>query len=141
MTSTTAVAGSKLAEQYRTVRRASAWLAEPLAIEDYVAQSMPDASPVKWHLAHTTWFFETMVLKAHKQDYEPVNTEFAYLFNSYYNTVGPQYSRPHRGLITRPGVADVWAYRRHVDEHMEELFERADEGRREIPHDLITIGL
>ncbi len=141
MTSTTAVAGSKLAEQYRTVRRASAWLAEPLAVEDYVAQSMPDASPVKWHLAHTTWFFETMVLKPHKQDYEPVNPEFAYLFNSYYNTVGPQYSRPHRGLITRPGVTDVWAYRRHVDEQMGELFERADEGRVQIPEDLITIGL
>jgi ergothioneine biosynthesis protein EgtB len=131
----------ELAERYRAVRRASAWLCEPLAVEDYVPQSMPDASPVKWHLAHTTWFFETLVLRPHKADYDPLHPAFAYLFNSYYNSIGPQYFRPHRGLVTRPTVAEVQAYRAHVDGEMEELFRRAEEGRAEVPEDVVAIGL
>lgn len=141
MTSTAIRAASGLAERYRAVRGASAWLCEPLAIEDYVAQSMADASPIKWHLAHTTWFFETLVLKPHKQDYRPMNPAFEYLFNSYYNTIGPQYSRPHRGLVTRPTVADVREYRAHVDAEMEELFRRAQDGQAELPGEIVTIGM
>jgi ergothioneine biosynthesis protein EgtB len=141
MTSTATLAVPDLAEQFRAVRRASALLCEPLATEDYVAQSMTDASPVKWHLAHTTWFFETLVLRPHKTDYRSINEAFEYLFNSYYNTIGPQYSRPHRGLVTRPTVSEVREYRAYVDRQMEELFEQAEEGDVELPTEIITIGM
>lgn len=140
MTSTATIPASGLAAQFRAVRRASEWLAAPLAIEDYVPQSMPDASPVKWHLAHTTWFFETLVLKTSKPDYQTINPAFEYLFNSYYNTIGPQYFRPHRGLVTRPTVAEVREYRTHVDREMDELFRRAETGEMTLPEDVITIG-
>jgi ergothioneine biosynthesis protein EgtB len=130
-----------LLEQYRAVRRASAWLCEPLALEDYVPQSMPDASPVKWHLAHTTWFFETMVLQPTVPGFRPFDPQFVYMFNSYYNAVGPQYSRPHRGLVTRPTVDRVRAYRAHVDAQMEELIERAVRLGTELPEAVIVLGL
>lgn len=89
-------------------------LCETLEIEDYGLQSMPDASPVKWHLAHTSWFFETFVLP----DVEPFHPQFGYLFNSYYETVGRMHPRPERGLLSRPTVAEVRRYRAHVDEHV-----------------------
>ncbi len=141
MTGTAAVPATSLARQFRAARRASAWLADPMTVEDQVAQSMPDASPVKWHLAHTTWFFETFVLKPALADYRSVNDAFEYLFNSYYNAVGPQYSRPHRGLVTRPGVEAVREYRAHVDRWMDTLFERAAEGDAALAEDVIAIGL
>jgi ergothioneine biosynthesis protein EgtB len=102
---------------YRVVRGTSERLAAPLQPEDMVVQSMPDASPTKWHLAHTSWFFETFVLAAAgiAPDHHPA---FAYLFNSYYNAVGPRSPRPSRGLMTRPTVAEVRAYRAAVDEAM-----------------------
>ena len=118
MTSTATVTVEALAEQYRAVRRATEKLCEPLAIEDYVVQSMTDASPTKWHLAHTSWFFETLVLMPTLPGYQPLETRYGYLFNSYYNTIGKQYYRPHRGLVTRPTVQEVWDYRAHVDRHM-----------------------
>ena len=118
------VVPASLAERYRTVRAATDWICEPLAIEDYVAQSMPDTSPVRWHLAHTTWFFETFVLKPGRPGYRPFDPHYEFLFNSYYNAVGPQPFRPHRGLLTRPGVADVQRYRAHVDEAMLALLDR-----------------
>jgi ergothioneine biosynthesis protein EgtB len=109
---------SGLAEAYFSVRQQTERLCEPLAAEDYVVQSMPDASPVKWHLAHTSWFFETFVLAAACEDYAPFDARFGFLFNSYYNTVGDRLPRPRRGLLSRPTVGEVHRYRAHVDEQM-----------------------
>jgi ergothioneine biosynthesis protein EgtB len=109
---------------YRAVRSCTESLCEPLVIEDYGLQSMPDTSPVKWHLAHTTWFFETFVLVPHWPGYRPFDPAFAFLFNSYYNSVGPRWPRPQRGLLSRPTVAEVYRYRAHVDEQMSSLFQR-----------------
>jgi ergothioneine biosynthesis protein EgtB len=106
------------AERYRAVRAASERLAAPLSAEDCAVQSMPDASPVKWHLAHTTWFFETFVLEAaasSAQPFRPFQPAFRVLFNSYYESVGAQHPRERRGLLTRPSLAEVLAYRAHVD--------------------------
>jgi ergothioneine biosynthesis protein EgtB len=100
---------------YLTVRNLSEALVRPLSDADATAQSMDDASPAKWHLAHTTWFFETFVLRDHVADYRTFDERFAYLFNSYYEAEGPRHARPRRGLLTRPSLADVLAYRRHVD--------------------------
>ena len=107
---------SGLAERYRAVRGHTERLAAALTDEDQCVQSMPDASPAKWHRAHTTWFFEEFVLRPHLADYVPFDPAFRFLFNSYYETVGERHPRPARGLITRPGAREVGAYRRHVDE-------------------------
>jgi ergothioneine biosynthesis protein EgtB len=107
-----------LAARFRAVRQWSEHLCEPLVAEDYVVQSMPDVSPTKWHLAHTSWFFETFLLKAHANGYREFNPHFAYLFNSSYLTVGDRHCRQNRGLLSRPTVREVYDYRRHVDEHM-----------------------
>jgi ergothioneine biosynthesis protein EgtB len=104
-------------------RHASRELAEPLEPEDQVAQAMDDASPTKWHLAHTTWFFETFVLEPFLPGYRMFDARFKYCFNSYYESEGPRQPRPKRGLLTRPTVAEVEAYRSHVDEYLEELFD------------------
>ncbi|SHH03907.1 ergothioneine biosynthesis protein EgtB [Massilia sp. CF038] len=112
-----------LAEQYGAVRRRSLQLAEPLSDEDCGAQSMPDASPVKWHLAHTTWFFETFVLEPHEADFAPFNPAFRVLFNSYYNGIGERHPRAQRGLLTRPSMAEVRAYRANVDTRVLRLLE------------------
>jgi ergothioneine biosynthesis protein EgtB len=128
-----------LAARYRAVRRATEALCEPLEVEDYVIQSMPDASPAKWHLAHTSWFFETFVLSAHVPGYRPYHPQFAVLFNSYYNAVGPRWPRPERGLLSRPTVAEVFRYRAYVDERMAALFERADVAGRAAG--AVTLGL
>ncbi len=93
-----------LSQRYRAVRRSTEFLREPLSEEDCVVQSMDDASPTKWHLGHTSWFFETFVLAPELEGYRPFMTEMRVLFNSYYNTVGAQHPRPQRGLITRPGL-------------------------------------
>lgn len=115
----TAVAGlSALAERYRSVRQRTEQLCEPLELEDYGVQSMPEASPVKWHLAHTTWFFETFVLARSQPDYRPFHPQYEMLFNSYYNSVGTPFPRPQRGLLSRPTVEQVYRYRRHVDEQV-----------------------
>ncbi|MEE2733001.1 MAG: ergothioneine biosynthesis protein EgtB [Pseudomonadota bacterium] len=112
---------TQLLTRYQSTRKMSRDIAEPLQPEDQMIQSMPDASPTKWHLAHTSWFFETFVLSAYLPGYQPYAPEFAYLFNSYYNQVGPQYQRPQRGLISRPTVAEVHAYRQYVDDHLQQL--------------------
>lgn len=106
-----------LAERYRRVRHASMDLIADLSAEDTVPQSMPETSPVKWHLAHTTWFFEQFVL-ARDESYAPFDPDWLYLFNSYYQSVGPMHARPQRGLLTRPGLAQVLAYRARIDERM-----------------------
>lgn len=105
-------------DAYDAVRQRSVALAEPLSAEDCCVQSMPDASPVKWHLAHTTWFFETFILERMERDFRPFHPAFRVLFNSYYNGVGDQHPRPQRGILTQPRLADIRAYRRDVDERM-----------------------
>src|SRR5437762_3808893 len=92
---------------YRDVRALTEMLAAPLSAEDQTVQSMPDTSPTKWHLAHTTWFFETFVLGPHAPNYRPFDPAYDYLFNSYYEAVGPRHPRPQRGMITRPGVEEI----------------------------------
>ncbi len=129
-----------IAEQYRRVRELSETLSGPLATEDMVVQSMPDASPTKWHLAHTTWFFETFVLVEELANYEIFDPAFAFLFNSYYNAVGPRHSRPHRGVLSRPTVEQTWRYRRHVDEAMETLFSR-EGAEQERFESIVEIGI
>ena len=114
-------AGTGTANAYLAVRRATVELCAPLAAEDYVVQSMPDASPAKWHLAHTSWFFEEFVLARAVPGYRPYVESYRYLFNSYYNTVGPMHCRAARGLLSRPTVAEVMAYRAAVDERMASL--------------------
>lgn len=109
---------SNLAEAYREVRRQTELLCAPLDIEDYGIQSMESCSPAKWHLAHTTWFFETFVLNGHDLGYVSPDSRYAYLFNSYYETVGKMHPRPQRGLLSRPSVPEIYAYRRAVDEAM-----------------------
>ena len=116
-------AAEALVEHYGRVRAFTESLCAPLATEDYVVQSMPDTSPVKWHLAHTSWFFETFVLAAAKPGHSPYDPDFAFLFNSYYQTVGEMHSRPHRGLLSRPTVDEVFRYRAHVDDHVRAVLE------------------
>jgi len=108
----------ELAARYRAVRALTERLREPLSAEDCQAQSMPDASPAKWHLAHTTWFFETFVLEPGRRGYQPFHPAFRVLFNSYYQGVGEQHPRPQRGLLTRPSLDEVLAYRAHVDAYV-----------------------
>jgi ergothioneine biosynthesis protein EgtB len=126
-----------LAEHFTRVRDQTVTLCQPLEDEDYVVQSMPDASPAKWHLAHTSWFFEEFVLQGAVEGYRPYDERFAYLFNSYYNAVGPMHARPNRGLLSRPTVAEVLAYRTHVDEQMRMLLASATPP----PATVITLGL
>ena len=133
-------AGS-LASAYQEVRSFTASLCEGLATEDYVVQSMPDVSPTKWHLAHTSWFFETFVLRPHLPGYEPLNPTYAFLFNSYYVHAGERHCRAQRGYISRPTVAEVFEYRRYVDEAMSRLLSTSDETLLATLEPLVTIGL
>src|ERR1700759_2403397 len=114
-------------EAFREVRGETERRAAPLSAEDQVIQSMPDASPTKWHRAHTTWFFEQFLLVPHVDGYAPFDDRFAFLFNSYYVAAGPRHARPKRGLITRPGADEVAAYRAHVDAAVERLIADAPE--------------
>ena len=109
---------TRLLDRYRSVRAHTETLAAPLSPEDQCVQSMPDASPAKWHRGHVTWFFEEFVLAPHAPGYRPFDADFRYLFNSYYEAVGPRHPRPLRGLLTRPPNEAVTAYRRHVDTAM-----------------------
>ena len=110
-----------------TVRSFSEKLCDPLVTEDYVIQTMEDVSPTKWHLAHTTWFFETFVLKQFYPDYKPFDSRFAYLFNSYYVQAGDRHCRPKRGFLSRPTVEEVYQYRGYVDRHVQELLIEPEE--------------
>jgi len=112
-------------DAFRRVRLETERRAAPLSAEDQAIQSMPDASPTKWHRAHTTWFFETFLVQPNNPDYKVYDERFAFLFNSYYVTAGPRHARPKRGLITRPSAAEVAAYRAHVDAAVETLIAEA----------------
>jgi ergothioneine biosynthesis protein EgtB len=126
-------------DRFTRIRAQSEALAAPLSPEDCAAQSMPDASPVKWHLAHTTWFFETFVLER-APGYAPFHPQFRAIFNSYYNAVGPQHARPQRGLLTRPDLETVRAFRRHVDERMLALLDAPRALAPELA-EIVEIGL
>jgi ergothioneine biosynthesis protein EgtB len=128
-----------ITSRFASVRLHTLALAEPLSAEDCMAQSMPDASPVKWHLAHTTWFFETFILENFEPGFEPFHQDFRFLFNSYYNGIGARHPRAQRGLLSRPSLAEVQAYRGNVDERVLRLLAQQ-------PHDgklaaLVTLGL
>ena len=120
-----AVGVSKLGQRYAAVRNWTETLVQSLTDEDQCVQSMPDASPAKWHRAHTTWFFEQFVLGSFLPGYRVFDPDFSYLFNSYYEAVGPRHPRPNRGLLTRPSVQQVGAFRRHVDAAMLRLLATA----------------
>jgi ergothioneine biosynthesis protein EgtB len=129
-----------LLKHFRAVRATSMKLRRPLSAEDCQVQSMPDASPVKWHLAHTTWFFEQFVLHPHRAGYRPFHPDFSYLFNSYYNAIGPRHERPRRGVLSRPSLAMVDEYRAHVDAAVGELLAHPGADAEKISS-LITLGL
>ncbi|MCD0504025.1 ergothioneine biosynthesis protein EgtB [Bordetella petrii] len=117
-------AAANLPWRYRHVREQTRALAQPLSPEDCQIQSMPDCSPVKWHLAHTTWFFETFILCRFQPGYTPFHPQYRMLFNSYYNAVGARHPRPQRGMLSRPPLQDVLRYREHVDTAMDALMPR-----------------
>lgn len=128
-----------LSRRYLEVRQASTSLAQPLEPEDCVVQTIPEVSPTKWHLAHVSWFFEKFCLEMHSPGYQRFDDQYHYLFNSYYYTVGDMYSRPRRGLLSRPTLREILEYREHVDSAMTELIEsNADNGELEF---LVSLGL
>ena len=128
-------------KRYQKVRRQTESLCTPLVPEDYVVQSMPDVSPTKWHLAHTSWFFETFLLVPHARGYRLFDEHFAYLFNSYYVTVGDRHCRQNRGLLSRPTVAQVYDHRRHVDRAMVQFLESLRPPELAALEPVIEIGL
>lgn len=134
-----------MSAQYQVVRDHSLALAAPLSAEDQSVQSMPDASPTKWHLAHTTWFFETLVLcpfdRSHNAQYRAFDERFFYLFNSYYEALGPRHPRPARGLLTRPNLSEVMAYRAHVDAAMQDFIAQANASTWQAASPLLALGL
>jgi ergothioneine biosynthesis protein EgtB len=127
--------------KYRKVRAWTEYLAEPLSDEDQCVQAMADASPTKWHLGHTSWFFETVVLRQFWPELSVYDAQFLYLFNSYYESLGPRQPRPQRGLITRPSVAQVKAYRAHVDAHIQAFIQRCDPTDWVLAFQAIELGL
>jgi ergothioneine biosynthesis protein EgtB len=126
---------------FRTVRAETEARAAHLSAEDQIVQSMPDASPTKWHRAHVTWFFETFVLVPHAAGYRLFDPRFAFLFNSYYVAAGPRHARPQRGLVTRPDASEVGAYRAHVDRAVEELIAHCDEATWRTVRPVLETGL
>ena len=128
-------------ERFAAIRRLTTALCDPLQPEDFTLQSMPDASPPKWHLAHSTWFFETFLLAVHEPSFRPYNPQFSFLFNSYYESVGARWPRPARGLLSRPAIGEVFAYRDAVDERMARLIDRADAALLAEMAPLLELGL
>ncbi len=128
-----------LTKRFTDVRGVTMKLIQPLEAEDFIIQSHEDVSPAKWHIAHTTWFFERMILKEYKSGYQEFNPAFDFLFNSYYNTIGPYQPRHQRGVLSRPTVDEVIAYRRYVDDQVLELL--ADSDKKTEVEKLIEMGL
>jgi ergothioneine biosynthesis protein EgtB len=138
---TTETHGQGLIEKYRKVRNFSAHLCRNLEPEDYVVQSMPDVSPTKWHLAHTSWFFETFVVKVWLPRYRSEVPQYAYLFNSYYNAAGDMHRRDLRGLISRPTVAETYRFRESIDDCVVKLLGEADDALLAEIEPVLTLGL
>src|SRR5262249_35813321 len=132
---------AQLAAGYRAVRRATERLSAPLQPEDYILQSMTEASPAKWHLAHTTWFFEQFVLAGAEAGYRPFRPQYNYLFNSYYEAVGPRHPRPERRLLSRPGIGEVYRYRAAVDERVERFLRQIGGEKLHEVAPVLTLGL
>ncbi len=132
---------ASLLTRYRQVRQFTEELCQPLAIEDYVIQAIPDVSPTKWHLAHTSWFFETFILSPALSGYQSPNDQYAFLFNSYYVAAGDRYSRPDRGLLSRPTVDEIYQYRAHVDHYMSEFLLSLEAAERATWEPLVEVGL
>ena len=130
-----------LSRRYETIRARTEALAAPLTAEDQCVQSMPDASPVKWHRAHVTWFFEQFLLVPHDPSYAIFDERFPFLFNSYYVAAGPRHARPQRGLITRPSCEDVAGYRAHVDKAVERLITSVPAADAPRVFEILEIGL
>ncbi|MFW6335505.1 MAG: ergothioneine biosynthesis protein EgtB [Phycisphaeraceae bacterium] len=131
----------RLLDRFNRSRAVTHRLAQPLSREDMVVQTTTDVSPTKWHLAHTTWFYERFVLRRFVDRYEPFHEQYEYLFNSYYDTVGPQHCRAERGLVSRPSVDEVFAYRKEVDRRVAELIETNDADRFDELAMLIELGV
>lgn len=133
---------SYLIEKFATVRNQTIALIEPLEAEDFIIQASSDVSPPKWHVAHTTWFFERMILQEYSEGYQVFHPKYNYLFNSYYNSIGPYQPRQQRGMLSRPTVEDIIAYRAYVDGQMVEFLkeERTPEDQRKIEA-LVEMGL
>ncbi len=131
----------QLRQHFHSVRGFTEELCEPLEIEDFVVQSMPDVSPTKWHIAHTTWFFEAVVLARASLGHHPFDMQYAYLFNSYYVSLGERHCRPKRGLLSRPTVAEIYRYRSYVDDAMEQLLDVVNNDELMHLEPLIEIGL
>ncbi|MEM8936632.1 MAG: ergothioneine biosynthesis protein EgtB [Pseudomonadota bacterium] len=127
--------------QYKRVREDTMALAAPLSPEDWMMQSMPDASPVKWNLAHTSWFFETFILSEGVRNYDQFHARYGYLFNSYYNQIGEMHPRPDRGMLSRPSADDIVAFRRHVDKGMRDFINTATDDALASAASLIALGL
>jgi ergothioneine biosynthesis protein EgtB len=130
-----------LPARFAAVRERTLALARPLSAEDQCVQSMPDASPTKWHLAHTSWFFEAVVLRPLQAHYQVFDPHYLYLFNSYYEALGPRHPRPQRGLLTRPALADIHAYRQHTNTAMQQFMAHADTPAWQAAAELIELGL
>ena len=130
----------RLKAAYRDVRGQTMLLAAPLSPEDQTVQTMPNVSPTKWHLAHTSWFFETFMLKPFLPSYEEKFASFDYLFNSYYEQIGPKWPRPQRGLLSRPSVSEIQDYRLYIDQSMARLIEEASSKDWEEISSLLLLG-
>ncbi|WP_169543203.1 ergothioneine biosynthesis protein EgtB [Sneathiella aquimaris] len=128
-----------LLAHFHEIRTCTGKLAAPLSDADATVQSMPDASPAKWHLGHTSWFFETLILTPYKEGYPCFDQRYAFLFNSYYESLGPRQPRPQRGMLTRPSLAEITEYRQHVDRHMTEFLSQTQRDTKIL--DLVELGL
>ncbi len=137
----TRASAEDVAARFHAIRTRTTWITDRLAAEDQVIQSMEDTSPTKWHLAHTTWFFETFVLNGFVDGYQPFNEDYPYLFNSYYVQAGERFSRPRRGILSRPTVAEIRAYRDEVDRRVVELLGRLEGAELERVATTIELGL
>jgi ergothioneine biosynthesis protein EgtB len=131
----------RLLDRFRRVRKTTEWICEPLATEDTIIQTSVECSPTKWQLAHVTWFFETFVLLQHSKGYRAFHSKYNYLFNSYYNTIGDRTPRDLRGLISRPRLQDVWDYRVHVEQAMEQFLKDVSENIFQAVEPIVTLGI
>ena len=132
---------ARLLSRFHQVRDFTTSLCQGLAPEDCVVQSMPDVSPTKWHLAHTTWFFETFILRKWIAGYRAENAQYAYLFNSYYNAAGDMHRRDLRGLISRPTVTETQRYRSAIDQHIDDLLSQADDELLDEIEPIVVLGI